>query len=166
MKLKIWVYITLLIGLFSCSPNEVDPQTSGYKPVLIDRDAANNAIRYGEPISTIAAGKFYIYKTYIYVAEKNKGYHVIENSNPDNPVKIGFLHVLNSGDLAIKDDVIYASQSVDMLAIDAKSFNNITLLSRLPNVSNEITPDNLPLNDKYKKNRPLNTIVIDWEKIK
>jgi hypothetical protein len=157
----------LLLGSCIRPISEPDPsQISSYEPLLITREAADRAIKIDKPIAVEKAGKFYLYKNYVLVIEEGAGLHIFDNSNVDDPQNIAFLSLLNCTDVAVKDDVLYANQSTDLLVIKILSFQEIKLLSRIQNVANDITPDGLPLASKYKEARPANTIVAKWEKIK
>jgi hypothetical protein len=151
----------LMCSLTGCE--EPKPFYSNYKPILVRREEADKAIKYGPKEPQEDAGKFYLYRDYIFLAEENKGYHIINNSNPNNPAFVGFLHIQNSTDVSIKDDVLYANQSTDLLVINLKNFPNINLIKRMQDVSKEITPDQRVLNPKYTLDRPKNTIAIDWK---
>lgn len=65
-----------------------------------------------------APGKFFFYKGYLLVNEMNEGIHVIDNRNPASPVALGFIEIPGNIDMAIKDDVLYADNYLDLIAIN------------------------------------------------
>ncbi len=159
-------FISSLLLVSCIKPFDRPVPVSSYEPLLITREAADKIIKIDKPRSVVKAGKFYIYKTYILVVEEGDGLHIYDNTNIDDPQNIAFLNLLNCTDVAVKDNVLYANQSTDLLAIDISNMQEVKVLSRIMNVANDITPDGLPLAAKYNKERPENTIVAKWEKIK
>jgi len=75
-------------------------------------------------------GKFYFYNNNILINEKNKGIHVIDNSNPESPQNIAFVEIPGNLDMAIRDNILYADNYVDLLTIDITDINNPRLLCR------------------------------------
>lgn len=79
-------------------------------------------------------GKIYIYNDYLFINEPNKGIHIYNNANPNNPVNISFLQIPGNIDLAVHNNILYADSYVDLLAFDLSSINNIKLVKRSPEV--------------------------------
>lgn len=156
-----------LLSLGSCiRPTGDDSKnTSVYEPLLLSRDVADQLIKIDEPRPIENAGKFYIYKDYVFVVEQGKGVHIFDNKNVNNPKNIAFLHLLNITDVAVKDAVLYANQSTDLVAVNISDVQSARLVSRIKDVSHDVSPDGLPLKQKYTQNRPHNTIVVRYEKI-
>ena len=91
--------------------------------------------------------------------EVNKGFHIIDNSDPTNPNNIGFIKVLGSSDLSIKSNVFYANNATDLIAFKINENNqSIIINKRLNNVFPQIrSPEGFSYyglqNDE---------IIIDW----
>lgn len=79
-------------------------------------------------------GKIYIYNDYLFINEPNKGIHIYNNTNPNNPVNISFLQIPGNIDLAVHNNTLYADSYIDLLAFDISSINNIKLVKRTPEV--------------------------------
>jgi len=75
-------------------------------------------------------GKFYFYNNNILINEKNKGIHVIDNTDPKSPQNIAFINIPGNLDIAIRDNILYADNYVDLLSIDINDINNPTILCR------------------------------------
>lgn len=73
-------------------------------------------------------GKVMAYKNYLLVNEVGKGIHVLDNSDSQNLTKIGFIEILGNRDMAVKDDILYADNYVDLLSIDISTITNPTLI--------------------------------------
>ena len=79
-------------------------------------------------------GKIYIYNDYLFINEPNKGIHIYNNTNPNNPVNISFLQIPGNIDLAVHNNILYADSYIDLLAFDITAINNIKLVKRTPEV--------------------------------
>ncbi len=67
-------------------------------------------------------GQLYYYNNTIFVVEKREGIHVIDNSNPSNPVNKAFIKIDGNEDLSIKDGLLYANTYIDLLVIDLQNY--------------------------------------------
>lgn len=63
-------------------------------------------------------GKIYFYNNYIFINELREGIHIIDNSEPTNPQNVGFIEIKGNVDIAVKDNILYADNFMDLLAID------------------------------------------------
>jgi len=80
-------------------------------------------------------GKIYVKGNYLYINEKNKGMHIIDNSTPSAPVKKGFISIPGNFDISIKGDTLYADSYTDLVAIELSSdLSGISVTKRLENV--------------------------------
>jgi hypothetical protein len=104
-------------------------------------------------------GKIYYKHPYLFVNEKYKGVHIFDNTDPENPVKKGFIAVPGCIDMAVKDHVIYLDNAVDLVTFD---LNRKTILVRIPNVFPELSPPNGYV--RYDYNRDENLILVEWAK--
>ena len=59
-----------------------------------------------------------------YINDKYKGIHVIDNKNPENPVKIAFIKIAGNVDISVKDNYLYADSLKDLLVFN---ISNIVL---------------------------------------
>ena len=67
-------------------------------------------------------GQLYYYNNTIFVVEKKEGIHVIDNTNPSNPVNKAFIKIDGNEDLSIKDGLLYANTYIDLLVIDLQNY--------------------------------------------
>ncbi len=101
--------------------NMVEPfPISSYNPVIVKRQVLETSTILQEPQTIVNSGKIYVKDDFLFINEKNQGFHIFNNSNPANPTNIGFLKVLGSSDLAIKNDIIYVNNATDLIAIQPK----------------------------------------------
>lgn len=165
MNYRLIPILMSLLFLGACYPPDYDYnyQQSNYKPVLMERSQLENSIKLVAPQAINNYGKIYRYQNLLFINERYEGVHVINNSDPENPVNIGFITIPGNIDIAIKDGYIYADNAVDLVVI---SFNgqNIQVVDR----NTEVFPE-LPAPDGYYSpdldNRPDNTIIVKWKEI-
>ena len=161
--MRLYKYLMLLAtALLLCS--DYYPQ-SGYIPVLMQRAEMERAVKLEPPRPMNDPGKIYYKSPYLFIVEKYKGVHIIENSNPANPEKIGFIHVDGIRDIAMKDDVMYADNAVDLIAIQFNALNtSVSVSKRLKNYFPEMSaPDGMAVPSYIYKNRPANSIIVGWK---
>ncbi|HTI93850.1 MAG TPA: hypothetical protein VL727_24825 [Puia sp.] len=73
----------------------------------------------GSPAQPLAQpGQLYIKDNFIYINDLNKGIHIIDNSNPSNPVQTAWLNIPGNQNIAIRGHILYADMYADLLAID------------------------------------------------
>jgi hypothetical protein len=138
---------------------------SGYIPVLMERNEMERAVKLEPARPMIEPGKIYYKNPYLFIVEKYKGVHVIDNSNPVNPEKIGFIHIDGIRDIAIKDNVMYADNAVDLIAVQLNdSYTSVSVSKRLRNYFPEmISPDGIGSQSYNYKNRSANSIIVAWK---
>ncbi|HTI10871.1 MAG TPA: hypothetical protein VL832_20010 [Puia sp.] len=78
-----------------------------------------------QPIDSI--GRIYIKDQFIYLNEPDKGIHIIDNSNPAQPVQVAFLNVPGNREMAVKGNTLYADMYRDLLAIDISDPHHINV---------------------------------------
>jgi len=167
MKLLITIGFVLTSMLMDCGYRPYEP-FSEYKPILMKRADLEASISYTHAQEITEAGKIYLKGNTIYINEKYKGIHVIDNTDPAKPQKIGFIVVPGCIDMSMKEDILYVDNSVDLVAINlTNGLSQLTVTKRLKKIFPELTaPDNRILQSQYQpENRPENTVIVGWEKI-
>lgn len=154
--------LTLLLnscwGFGQDDDNFVEPISNNYTAVVISRTELENAVEALPPQDVIQSGKIYIKDNFMFINEVNKGFHVYNYSNPQDPVKIGFIQIPGATDLAIRNNIIYINQAVDLVTLSYNQTNNsITVSNRNRNVfPPKLSPQG------FEANVNENMIVIDW----
>ncbi len=136
------------------------PKYGDYEPVYMKRSDLENSVAYKDQArKMVHPGKIYYKSPYIYINERYKGVHVINNSDPANPVKEGFITAPGCIDMAVKDDVLYLDNSVDLVAF---SLSRKEVTKRVKNMFPEpLAPDNT---FNYHP-REENMVIVEWKKI-
>lgn len=162
-KIFIFLLIPLLMG-FSFEPDERD--LTKYKPLLMKKSDLAVSVFMESAKDFTNPGKIYLYDDTIFIVDLFTGIHVIDNQNPANPQKAGFIHIPGVVDLSVRNNVLYADNATDLVSIDISSFPQINILDRVPDVFPEHTPPDLewiPYSYSSAK-RPANTVIVAWVK--
>lgn len=135
---KLFTAIFLLFsGLFFSCEDQVTT-TYTYRtmmPVYLEMADVRARIIASEPAKPLDnPGKIYIYEDYLLINEPSKGIHILDNSNPSNPINLSFIPIEGNIDLAVNDNILYADNYVDLLAFDISKITNIKLVNRVKDV--------------------------------
>jgi len=171
-KFNLAILMFFIILLSSCTQESGDFGSSSsvgwsdYAPVLMKRIDLEKSIRFDSARTLQRPGKMFFRSNILYVSEKYQGVHVIDNTDPANPKNIGFLVVPGSIDIAMKRNIMYVDNSVDLVAIDITDIRNPIVSSRVPNTFPELQPpDGKTMDPSFAKDaRPTETYIVDWIK--
>jgi len=135
-RLPLSVLIAPLL-LFACDewnnvPDFDVEETMGYRPIYATENEV--AVKTLPPREIEEAGKIYVINDFLLVVEKLEGVHLFDNTNPENPKNLGFLQIAGNNDIAVRDNLLYADQASNLLAIDISDLNNIKIASTIKNV--------------------------------
>ncbi|MFT5846386.1 MAG: hypothetical protein ACJARX_000273 [Psychroserpens sp.] len=167
MKLK--PIATLLLGCslsfqscwLSDTADDFPPQIQDYyEPVTMVRSEFDTTTTLQTTAEVIVnSGKIYVKDNFIFINERNKGFHIIDNTDPTNPQNIAFLNVLGSSDLTIKGNSVYVNNATDLLALtlDAQA-GTMEITKRVPNAFPQLTS---PFGNVYYGANE-NEVVVDW----
>ena len=157
-KFLLLAIVALFLPAFDTGQQEV------YYPVFMDRDELDNSVKYIPGArDMILTGKIYYRAPYIYVNERYKGVHVINNANPAHPVNEGFILAPGCMDMAVKGHILYLDNAVDLVSFDLDS-KRVT--KRIREVFPEpIPPDEIGSN-YYYPNRQAGYVLVEWKKTK
>ncbi len=103
-------------------------------PETMSKAEWRSAIEVQTAKSIGEAGKIYAYQDYIFIGEKYKGVHVIDNSDPSNPQVVSFIKIPGNEDISIKNNFLYADSAIDLVVFDISNINAITPVQRLEDV--------------------------------
>lgn len=86
------------------------------------------------PRSLERPGKMYIKGDYLFVNEVKEGIHIINNKDKSHPEFITFIRIPGNGDMAVRDNILYADSFTDLVAIDISDPQNPKEIERIKNV--------------------------------
>ena len=161
------LFVLAIVGLvfISCDDND-DSLYADYlvaKPLIMSRAEFANSVDVVVPQPIEESGKIYAYQDYIFVNDKYKGVHVIDNSNPENTQKISFIKIAGNVDISIKNNYLFADSLNDLVVLDISDINNIAIVNRLQ----DVLPENVvwPAADiyEYESFDHQNEVLVGWE---
>ena len=118
MKTKlilILLSITYILG--GCKREEKDKTMEGYIPIYSDQ-ISSDIVLSASPRAMARPGKIYIYNDLLFIVEFSEGVHIVDNSNKEAPVKIGFYQIPGCTDMAVKNSVMYVNYGYGIAAIN------------------------------------------------
>jgi hypothetical protein len=112
--------LSLALALPSCIKDTCEATTTfqAYEPVYVKPADFRHAIEFEAPKDLENPGKIYVYQDILLINERGAGIHLIDNSNPEAPQPFGFLNIPGNVDMAVRGNMIYADNYVDLVAID------------------------------------------------
>lgn len=136
MKKKIFFSLTFILFILqSCTKEKCTEIVEGYTYTPVHAPMATLRTVNIEPAKAITSnGKIFIKGNYIFLNELNKGFHIINNTNPSAPQRIAFVSVPGNIDLIANGNYLFADNYVDLLTFDISNPANIQLVSRTESV--------------------------------
>ena len=132
---------TLLLFIFLCTSciEEQCEQTvivQGFEPQIVNADVwrANNVFTCWAPIDICETTSFYVYQQYLFMVEDGEGLHILDNSDPTNPLPVTWMPVQGGQGLAVRNNILYINQYTDLLAFDLSDPKIPTFVSRTEDV--------------------------------
>ncbi len=157
--------LLLILGLASCDKKE-EGDYADYlvaTPITMSVTDFKNSVDIVAPRPINESGKIYAYQNYIFVNDKYKGVHVIDNSDPSSPQKISFIKIAGNVDISIKGNFLFADSLTDLIVLDISEINAIRIVNRME----DVLRDNVvwPVADIYEYDgiNYQNEILIGWD---
>jgi hypothetical protein len=154
-------FFLIVLALLCLGVSPYIPQYEAYMPVFMSRQTLEQSVKYvAGATPMIHTGKIYYRSPYIYVNERYKGVHIINNTNPYHPVNEGFVIAPGCIDMAVKGNILYIDNSVDLVSFDLES-KVVTKRIR------DVFPEPLPPESLFRQlffDRPQGYVVVEWKK--
>jgi len=161
--------ISLVVLIFFCAScskydEEISYSEEKYVPILMKYDEMTESVKQMPVRSITNPGKIAVFQDYILIVEKFKGFHVINNSNPASPLNVAFFSIPGCVDVAVKNNILYADNAIDLVAINISDKNNMYPVYRIPDVFPELLPPDSDYISHWftSENRPENTVIVGW----
>jgi hypothetical protein len=109
-----------LFSLSGCYKDEVAirQRVKVMTPEYMDYSTFRASFKAEAPRALSKPGKIYAYKNLLLINEIEKGIHVIDKSNPSNPIPIAFLNLPGNIDFAVRGNYLYADSYIDLVVMD------------------------------------------------
>ncbi len=161
--MKKLLFIAGVLLLNACQTDETikDEKVMGYRAVYLPyADIEKVSIEAARKLKNPA--RIYVRGAFLFVNEANEGVHVINNADPKAPKPIAFIKIPGNQDLELKDNVMYADNGLDLIAIDISSPQSVKILKRIKDVFPY--PNYPPFqNVKFECADPQKGYVVKWE---
>jgi hypothetical protein len=128
--MKLFAFSIILVSLFSgCT--EKYPYDDCHEPIYLSYEKLRaDYPSFKGPREIGKAGKIYVYGDILLINEKNKGIHVVDNSDKAKPKNIHFIEIPGNIDLAVKDGYLYVDSFIDLIVLDINNIENIIKVHR------------------------------------
>ncbi len=136
-KTLLLLFFAAAISFVSCEDNQDDSLYAEYqvaKPLKMSMAEFRSGVDVIAPVPILESGKIYAYKNYIFINDKNKGVHVVDNTDPSNPRKISFIEIPGNVDISVKGDFLFADSLSDLVVLDISDMTHIQQVNRLEGV--------------------------------
>ena len=145
-------------ALWGCLKDKVTKTYTLQRPIYKPLSAVLAGINGNAAEPVQSAGKLYIKGDYIYVNEVDKGIHVIDNTNPAQPVQTAFLAIPGNRDIAVKGNTLYADMYATLLAIDISDIHHTSVQK---SITHFFTNREYFANGAYTDS---SQVIVDWIK--
>ncbi|MDR2891424.1 MAG: hypothetical protein LBV18_07535 [Alistipes sp.] len=155
--MKRLLLFTVLAAVWLLASSDVAPDRYGdYVPLFMERAELERSVKYAaEPRGMIDPGKIWIAGDDIFIVERYRGIHIIDNSDPRNPTPKSFIVAPGCMDVAVKNDILYLDNAVDFVA-----FNLVTgVVTR--RIKNFFPEPASPTGERYY-DQPHGMILVGW----
>lgn len=144
--MKNWMHYTgllLFAALFvlpGCTKDQCQEEYTYYEqvPVYKSLNEIRTAITNEAARNLKNPGAIYFYNDLVLINERREGIHVIDNSDPSNPIPLSFINIPCNTNMSVRGNVLYADNCLDLLAIDITDPTSVEVLSRTENIFEEL----------------------------
>lgn len=109
---------TLCFLISGCLKDKLTKTYTILTPVYKAKTEVYANIKSNTPREVGTPGKIFLYGNYIFLNEVDKGVHIIDNTNPSNPIVKAFINIPGNLDIAVKGNTLYADLYEDLVVVD------------------------------------------------
>ena len=124
MKKIVFLTMSMAALLWSSCNSESISEVQGYIPVYGTFDQLKGMVSLEASRSLNSPGKIYLKDQLLFVNESLKGVHVFDNTDPAQPLAMGFIPIPGNLDVAAKDQYLYADYQNGLLTVDISDIYN------------------------------------------
>ena len=123
------------LTMFGCTDNCQETRTfRRYTPVTFTTAQLRQGVQTEAPQPLVNPGKIYTKDQFLFINELKQGIHVIDNRDPSSPKPVAFIRIPGNGDIAIRNNILYADSYMDLVALDVSNPAAVQVVNRVPNV--------------------------------
>jgi len=119
-------------------------------PIYMSYANLRSAVRSQAPQPLNDVGRIYIYDKYLFINERNRGIHVVDNSDPFAPLPLAFINLPGNMDVEIRGNTLYADSFIDLVTLDISNPAAVTVLNRVEDIFPYDAEQALPYNVRLR----------------
>ncbi len=139
MKRLLFLLTILGVVITSCEDKHLQTYMANV-PLYMTYDELRSSFKVGAEQPLEKPGKIYFKDNYMYINEYQKGIHVVDLSNPENPERKVFIEIPGNVDISIRNDVLFAESYVDLVLIDVSDPSQPMFIKRIEDLFEYIIP--------------------------
>ena len=139
MKRTLFLLTISILALNSCEYKHLQRYMVKV-PIYLSYDALRTSFKVNTEQVLERPGKIYFKDNYMYINEYQKGIHVVDLSDPENPTKKSFIEIPGNVDMSIRNDVLYAESYVDLVLIDVSDPTQPKFIKRIEDMFEYVIP--------------------------
>ena len=161
-RISLSTCVLFCFALTACQDKHIEEITyTANVPVYSTQEQLNELIisKSSKPLES--PGKIHINGNRLFIVDRFKGIHVVDNSNPSSPDNMAYINVPGIIDIASRGNILYVDSYDDLLAIDISDIQNIKVIDRDEDVFIPILP---PTDNEYPLADidPAQGVVVGW----
>ncbi len=138
------LFLVVLLSPFFLSLGGASCGDPGYRPVYIPTSEFRSLVQQQAADRVENPLGFIVKDNDLVIIDKNRGFHLIDNTDPSEPTFDAFVQIPLMKYLSIKGDYLYAVSGIDLVTLDISDRNNMIEVARI---------ENLFPNDPFKSER-------------
>ncbi|MFD2932168.1 LVIVD repeat-containing protein [Spirosoma flavum] len=132
---RLLLFILPLLSLTGCTDNCKETRTfRRYSPVSFTATQLRLGVQTEAPQPLVNPGKIYTKDQFLFINELKQGIHIIDNRNPSAPKPVAFIRIPGNGDIAIRNNILYADSYMDLIAFDISNPSSVQAINRVQDV--------------------------------
>ncbi len=139
MKRILLLLIPALMLLSSCQDRRFQTYMANV-PVYMSYEELRSAVKTEGGRDLREPGKIYFMDQYMYINEYREGIHVVDLSDPADPVQKAFIAIPGNVDMAIRNNILYADSFTDLVLIDISDPVQPSEVSRVEDIFEYLIP--------------------------
>ena len=135
MKTPFYLLLAALFYLTGCTDRCKETRTfRRYTPVTFTANQIRQGVRIETARTLVNPGKIYTKDQFLFINELKEGIHVIDNRDPSAPRPVAFISIPGNGDVAVRNNILYADSYMDLVAFDISNPAAVREVNRVAGV--------------------------------
>lgn len=134
LQASLFLSIILLLGACQDKCKQTTTYVK-YTPITKNIDDVRNSLAVENTRELQDPGKIYTYGELLYIVDRGRGIHIVDNSDPSNPQFTQFIALDGCEDVAMRGNLLYANQGPDIVVLNTSA--NYELVARGANILND-----------------------------